>query len=99
MCEKCKQKIEARPYTGRPDDSYSVFESLLGQGFNRVVFVNTEMSCGKCQAINGYEWSLEEFMYDTDGPIYRKSHPNCLCYVQVFHPNGTVVNVNAQGEL
>jgi hypothetical protein len=67
--------------------------------YTEVRWVNTESACPKCQAINGYTWSLEEFLFDSDGAIYRKSHPNCLCYVEVIHPNGTVARVNYNGEL
>ena len=102
MCEHCKTKVKARYFgigNDREDQSYYALEPLLGLGYTEVRWVNTETACPKCQGINGYTWSLQDFLYDTDGAIYRKSHPNCMCYVEVMHPNGTVVRVNYNGEL
>ena len=105
VCQNCITKgvkTEARTFgigNDRQDESYSILTGLLRDGYTTVTWHNNEASCSTCQGLDGYTWSLDEFLYDSDGAIYRKSHPNCLCWVEVSHPNGDIVRVNAQGEM
>lgn len=101
MCEKCRE-IEARQYgigLDRYDESSWALTQLLEEGYNTVRWVNTETACEVCQNLDGTTWDLEEFLAITehDAPIFSKSHPNCLCYLEVSHPNGAVVEVNYSG--
>jgi hypothetical protein len=98
MCKHCneQQVIEADK---RIDVCLFDLRSLLEQGYTTVKWVNRESACVKCIDLNNREWTLEEFINDTqyEAPIFWKAHPQCLCFVLVSHPNGSVVNVDYTG--
>lgn len=99
MCEHCDNKIEA---IKRIDlESLPLLKELLEQGYDKVKWVNTETACAKCQELDGKEWALEEYINAVhhDAGIFSHSHPNCLCYIIVTHPNGTEVKVNWEGAM
>ena len=99
MCEKCN--IQAREYTGRPDFSLSRLQGLLQDGYETIEWVNTETACDVCQGLHGMVWGLEEFLSETqyDAPIFSHTHPNCLCYLIVRHPNDVEITVDASGSI
>lgn len=83
----------------RTDESLWALTQLLEEGFDTVKWINNERACEICQDLDEETWGLEEFLAETeyDAPIFFKSHPNCLCNLEVSHPNGTTVLVNWTG--
>ena len=99
MCIHCQQNEINGIYNVRVDVSQFELQSLLEQGFTEVVWINKEMACGICQSLNGQTLDLQQFLLETryEAPIFSHSHVQCLCYLQVKHPNGSVINVDWSG--
>jgi len=85
----------------RVDESTWALTQLLAEGYDTVRWVQNDRYDidSVCADLDGMVWTLEDFLAQTeyDAPIFSKSHVNCLCWLQVSHPNGAVVNVNWSG--
>lgn len=86
----------------RVDRCLPVLQQLLSEGYNKVKWFTNDSDYARydqCSALNGQEWDLQQFINDTnyDAPVFCRSHPQCLCHVEVYHENGTVVKVDWTG--
>ena len=54
-------------------------------------------ACPVCMALDGTRWSLEDFISNLnyEAPTFEKSHPNCVCEIEVTGPGLEPVTVYA----
>jgi uncharacterized protein YqiB (DUF1249 family) len=87
----------------RKDVSLPILQDLLSQNYSKVKWISSDSDYAKndtCYGLNGQEWDLQSFINETnyDAPIFSKTHPQCLCYLEVYHSDGiTMVKVNYAG--
>jgi hypothetical protein len=84
MCEKCI--IADHPQ----DESLSILQDLLNQGFTDVVWIYNSYKCPKCRSLDGKKWKLKDFIANLkyEAPIFEKSHIGCKCLIAVKNING-----------
>lgn len=62
----------------RPDTSKNDLNRMKSLGYITVYFVANPNCCDKCTNINRDEYEIESLLI-LDNPLFRISHPNCLC--------------------
>ena len=84
------------------DESTSVLENLLEQGYNMVTFVAHSNACAFCKGINGKTKPLAQHLQSLqyDAPLFEMSHVNSLSELKIWDKNGELpdVFVNYNGD-
>ncbi len=72
----------------RIDQSKNYLLQFKTNGYSQVVFINNFTADPQCKNLNGNIYNIEELI-KLDNPLFRISHPNCLCK---FQPYGQKTN-------
>ncbi len=73
-----------KSFLTRTDPSINYLRTFLSQGYAQVVFVANIIADPQCEKLNGFVYNIDELI-SLDNPLFRISHPNCLCE---FKPYG-----------
>lgn len=62
----------------RPDTSYQDLLGFQRDGYTQAVFVKNPIADEECAPLDGNIYEVAELL-KLDNPLFRISHPNCLC--------------------
>jgi hypothetical protein len=76
----------------RPDQSYSDLLGFQRDGYEQAVFVKNPTADEQCAPLNGKIYEISELL-KLDNPLFRISHPNCLCKFSPYGESTKPANV------
>jgi len=78
----------------RKDNSYNTLSYLSDLGYKTAIWELAEAhpEVDICDTLNGRQFTLQELLlnaqHNPPSPIFTLSHPDCLCFLKCFPPNG-----------